>query len=139
MTKENDANRLCHDCGACLQRDIRPMTVRYRGTEATFEQPGWYCPQCGEGVVGGEDLATTRIVRANLKAEVEGVLSPSEVKRIRTALHLSQRKAGELLGGGSQAFHKYESGLVGVSRAMSNLLRLLDSDIERLGELERAA
>ena len=55
---------------------------------------------------------------------------------MREALGLSQRKAGEILGGGPRAFQKYESGKQAVSVPMSHLLRLLARDPSRLKELE---
>ena len=70
-----------------------------------------------------------------LRAKVEGVLSPDEVAGIRERLQLSQRRAGELLGGGPRAFQKYESGTQQVSTPMANLLRLLDKDPRRLAEI----
>ena len=135
MARKNARARVCHDCGVVLVRDSRPLRLRYLDHEATVDQPGWYCPRCGEGVVEGADLRATRAERASLKATAEGVLTPAEVRRIRTRLKLSQRAAGELLGGGRRAFQKYESGEVAVSQAMSNLLRLLDRDPRRLGEI----
>jgi HTH-type transcriptional regulator/antitoxin MqsA len=72
-----------------------------------------------------------------LRAEVHGVLKPDEVRAIRLRLKLSQRKAGELLGGGPRAFQKYESGEVLVSKPMAQLLRLLERDPRRLKELAR--
>jgi HTH-type transcriptional regulator/antitoxin MqsA len=70
-----------------------------------------------------------------LKAEVDEVLGPTQVAEVREKLGLSQRKAGELLGGGPRAFQKYESGKQAVSVPMSNLLRLLDRDPRRLREI----
>lgn len=136
MTPRNSQTEICHDCGKELQREIRPLEISYKGETLIVDQPGLYCSGCGEGLLDGKDLATTRIARAGLKARVEGLLSPDEVRRIRTKLRLSQRKAGEILGGGSRAFHKYESGLVTVSQAMSNLLRLLDQDPKLLLRLK---
>jgi HTH-type transcriptional regulator/antitoxin MqsA len=72
-----------------------------------------------------------------LKAESQGVLKPDAVRAIRLKLKLSQRKAGELLGGGPRAFQKYESGEVIVSRPMTQLLRLLMRDPSRLNELAK--
>ena len=129
----------CHDCGVVLVRDTRPLHLVYLDKSATVDQPGWYCPRCGEGVVAGPDLVSTRAARADLKARAEGVLTPEEVRRIRIRLKLSQRAAGEILGGGLRAFQKYESGEVAVSQAMSNLLRLLDRDPRRLVELRQSA
>ncbi|MGH7293988.1 MAG: type II TA system antitoxin MqsA family protein, partial [Polyangiaceae bacterium] len=70
-----------------------------------------------------------------LKAVVDGVLGPKEVAKVREALGLSQRKAGEVLGGGPRAFQKYESGKQAVSTPMSHLLRLLEKDPSRLKEI----
>jgi HTH-type transcriptional regulator/antitoxin MqsA len=70
-----------------------------------------------------------------LKAAAEGLPTPDDVRRIRRRLHLSQRNASEVLGGGPRAFQKYESGEVVVSRPMANLLLLLDRDPSRLKEL----
>jgi len=58
---------------------------------------------------------------------------------IRERLQLSQRRAGELLGGGPRAFQKYESGSQQVSVPMTNLLRLLAKDPKRLAELSGSA
>ena len=71
----------------------------------------------------------------HLKAEVDGILTPEGVSRIRRKLGLSQRRAGALLGGGPRSFQKYESGTDWVTRSMSNLLLLLDRDPTRLSEL----
>jgi HTH-type transcriptional regulator / antitoxin MqsA len=59
------------------------------------------------------------------------------VAAVREKPGLSQRKAGEILGGGPRAFQKYESGSQAVSAPMSNLLRLLAKDPSRLQELAR--
>ena len=72
-----------------------------------------------------------------LRAEADGLPTPKDVQRIRRRLKLSQRKAGELLGGGPRAFKKYESGEVVVSKPMANLLQLLDRDPSRLKEIAR--
>jgi HTH-type transcriptional regulator/antitoxin MqsA len=85
----------------------------------------------------GEDMEVVDRAIVELKAEVQGVLKPDEVRAIRLRLKLSQRKAGEILGGGPRAFQKYESGEVLVSRPMTQLLRLLSGDPRRLKELVR--
>ncbi len=51
-------------------------------------------------------------------------------------LGLSQRQAGELIGGGPRAVQKYESGEVEPGEAMLKLLRLLDNDPSRIAELQ---
>lgn len=129
----------CHECGAEMVRDVRPGEVTYKGHVVKIEQPGWYCQGCDEIVLDGPDSAVTERAFVQLKVEVDGILPPSEVARIRRKLGLSQRRAGALLGGGPRSFQKYESGTDWVTRSMANLLRLLDRDPNRLAELVAAS
>lgn len=133
---------ICHECGKDMVRGVRPMELTYKGQTLTVQQPGWYCA-CGEGVLTAEDSATTQPAyvawRDQIDAEAENLLPPEEVKRIRKKLHLAQRRAGVVLGGGPSAFGKYERRDGKPSLAMSNLLRLLDRDPERLKEIIPAA
>jgi HTH-type transcriptional regulator / antitoxin MqsA len=124
----------CHECGAEMVRDIRPLEFTYKGRSLTVQQPGWYCA-CGEGVLTPEDSAATQAEYVAFRDQVDGILSPVEVRRIRKRLGLQQKRAGVVLGGGVSAFGKYERKDGKPSLAMSNLLRLLDKDPERLQEI----
>ncbi|HJS33519.1 MAG TPA: type II toxin-antitoxin system MqsA family antitoxin [Alphaproteobacteria bacterium] len=116
----------CLACGGATVRATRRNTITYRGRSATYDAPGWWCAKCGEGYFDDADLDHYDRALADLKAEVEGVLKPAEVRRIREKTGLSQRTAGRVLGGGVHAFQKYESGSATVSDAMANLLRAID-------------
>jgi HTH-type transcriptional regulator/antitoxin MqsA len=132
--------RIHPETGEKLIRDVRPFTVKYGGRQRTVRLPGWYpAKSIGQGLHIGDDMAVVDRALTELKAEVHGVLKPDEVRAIRLRLKLSQRKAGEILGGGPRAFQKYESGEVLVSRPMTQLLRLLDRDPKRLRELRANA
>ncbi len=121
-----EVTQTCHECGGGMVRDIRPMTIRYRGLSATFDMPGLYCRECGEGLHTGKDMEISDRQLNRLKAQAERLVLPDEVRRIRKKLGLNQQAAGSLLGGGPNAFHKYESGEVLPSKAISNLLRVLE-------------
>lgn len=125
----------CHECGSPMHRDARPVVFTYRDKSIEVDQPGWYCTQCDKAIHSGEDMLATESEFVALKSKVLGVLGPEEVREVRKQLKLSQRKAGELLGGGPQAFQKYESGSYTVSRPMNNLLVLLNNDPSRIDEL----
>ena len=128
----------CTACGSeSLKRETRDRRMEYRGHVSTYDQPGLWCQACGEGFFDDADMDVRDRALATLKAEVEGVLKPAEVARIRTRLKLSQRTAGKVLGGGVNAFQKYESGDATVSDAMANLLRILDKHPAMLKELKR--
>lgn len=132
--------RIHPETGERLIRDTRPFTVKYGGRQRTVRLAGWYpAKSSGDALHLGDDMAVVDRALVELKAEVHGVLKPDEVRAIRLRLRLSQRKAGEILGGGPRAFQKYESGEVMVSRPMTQLLRLLDRDPKRLKELSASA
>ena len=129
----------CPETGRPMARGVRPMTLAYKGASVTFDMPGWYAEGVEDGVHTGEDMKVSDRRLNRLKAEVEGLLLPEEVRRVRRKLRLSQRRAGTLIGGGVNAFQKYESGEVLVSRAVSSALRLLDRDPASLDLLREAA
>jgi len=121
-----------------MRFEKRPDEIEYQGQKRVLRTLGWWCSQCGEAILTGEVLRAREKSFLELKAEVDGVLGPSEVAEVRTALGLTQRKAGQLLGGGPRAFQKYEAGTQAVSVPMSNLLRLLARDPSRIRELRPA-
>jgi HTH-type transcriptional regulator/antitoxin MqsA len=127
----------CPECGGPAVFETRSDTVEYKGHKASVEIAGYWCARCGEAVLEGDALAKRERAFLELRATIEGVLSPRQVAKIRERLKMSQRRAGELLGGGPRAFQKYESGEQQVSVPMANLLRLLDKDPRRLAEIAK--
>ena len=127
-------NPVCPKTGGPMRRDVRSMTLTYKGESITFDQPGWYCDESDEGILVGKDLSDRMLNR--LKARVEGLLEPEEIRRIRKKLHLTQEVAGLVIGGGPRAFQKYESGDLLPSRAISSALILLDHNPEALTVLK---
>lgn len=130
---------VCPETGAPMHRDARPMKLSYKDQSITFDMPGWYCTQSAESTHTGEDMKVSDRMLNLLKARVEGLLAPDEIKRIRKKLGLSQAEAGQIIGGGPRAFQKYEAGDLLPSRAISSALLLLDNDPAALGVLEEAS
>ena len=130
----------CPECGGRAVFETRTDTVEYKVHKAKVTVEGYWCEKCGEAVLDGDALRKRERAFLELRARVEGVLGPAELAAIRERLKLSQRQAGEILGGGPRAFQKYESGEQQASVPMANLLRLLAKDPRRLRELlERGA
>ncbi len=115
-----------------MRRDVRPMTLTYKGESITFDMPGWYCDQSQESIHTGEDMKISDRMLNRLKARSEGLLEPEEIRRIRKKLRITQEAAGLAIGGGPRAFQKYESGGLLPSRAISSALLLLDRDPKAL-------
>jgi HTH-type transcriptional regulator / antitoxin MqsA len=125
--------------GKPMVRGVRPLTITYKGRRETIDMPGWYGDESEEGVHTGEDMKVSDAALRRLKIAADHLLLPEEVRRIRVKLKLSQRDAGFVLGGGPNAFQKYESGEILVSRAMANQLRMLDAHPEQVEELKEQA
>lgn len=62
-------------------------------------------------------------------------LDPDQIRTIREGLGLSQREAGSILGGGPNAFAKYESGTLAPAAALANLLLVLRDNPAALSTL----
>ena len=121
----------CPQTGLPMVRGVRPMTITYKGHSATIDMPGWYCDESGESIHTGDDM-----VVSDQALNVEGLLTPEDVRRIRKGLKLTQKEAGIIIGGGRNAFQKYESGEVLVSKAITSALLLLDQNPEGLKVLK---
>ena len=125
----------CPETGRTLHRDSRPFTVRYKGHEMVVELPGYYPDGDGESVHVGGDMAAVDDALRQLKERVDGLPSPSTIRRIRSKLRLSQRAAGAVFRVGPNAFDKYERALIEPSGPTIQLLKLLDRHPELIGEL----
>ena len=128
---------VCPETGKPMVRDTRPMEITYKDQSTTVDMPGWYCHESGESIHTAEDMKVSDAALKELRLEVENLLKPQEVKRIRKKIGLSQRDAGTILGGGPNAFQKYEQDTVTVSKPMSNLLRVLERHPEEVEELRK--
>lgn len=130
-------NPVCPKTGAPMHRGVRSLTLTYKGESITFDMPGWYCDQSDEGIHTGADMKISDRELNRLKARVEGLLEPEEIRHIRKRLHLTQTIAGLVIGGGPRAFQKYESGDLLPSRAISSALVLLDHNPVSLAVLKK--
>ncbi len=129
-------NPNCPVCGGEAQRGAKPLTLTYKDQSITFDMPGWYCGSCDEAIHDGKDMQESDRQLNLLKATADNVLLPAEIRRIRKRLSLSQELAGKVLGGGPNAFNKYETGMIVPSQAVSNLLRVLDAQPDVLSLLK---
>jgi len=131
-----DITPLCPVTGAFMRRDVRPMTLTYRTQSITFDMPGWYCDASGESIHTSEDMKVSDRMLNLLKAQVDGLLEPKEIRRVRKKLNLTQCEAGKLIGGGPRAFQKYEAGDSLPSRAITSVLKLLDNNPDAIAVLK---
>ena len=96
-------------------------------------------PDCDEAVMNSRDMKVSDRELHILKAKAANLLAWVEVRRVRKRLGLTQREAGLILGGGPNAFQKYEAAERVPSEAISNLLRALEAYPSALEVLRREA
>jgi len=127
----------CPVCGAGkLVRESRDLSYTYGGRSAIIRQSGDYCDACGEGIFSSDESAQYLAAVGAFRVEVDAEpLAPTEVRRIRKKLGLTQREAGNIFGGGIRAFSQYERGETRQGKALDKLLRLLDRHPELLDEV----
>lgn len=131
----------CPLCGNnTLVSEVREMTYTYLGRKIIFPQDGEHCSSCQESIFNSQQgdtyLKRIKAFRAQVDAEP---LPPTEIRKVRKRLKLTQKKAGEIFGGGIRAFSQYERGITRPGKAADTLLRLLDRHPELLDEICKAA
>ncbi len=131
----------CLNCGAAeLARDTRDMPYVYKGETTMLPQvTGEFCKACGEAVL---DAAESRRVSASMREFAKqvnaAIVDPEFITGVRKKLHLDQREAAEIFGGGVNAFSRYENGKTKPSLALVKLLKVLDRHPDLLAEVRES-
>lgn len=116
----------CPICEAgSLVAGTKVATLRYSG--AVLHVPNVAvstCSECGEQMVLPEQARANDLKYADAKREHDGLWTSSRIAEWRMRWGLSQQEAAQLLGGGVNAFSKYERGEVMQSKAMDLLMRV---------------
>lgn len=81
------------------------------------------CPVCQEELVLPAQAKANEILFTDAKRRRDGLMTSAEIAAWRKRHQLTQADAAKLLGGGTNAFSKYERGEVMQSRAMDLLMR----------------
>ncbi len=123
--KEKQKTRPCPSCGGVMRRGLRDEIITYGNASLKYQQPGWHCTSCDDGVLEGVDNeyhdAALHEVMARAK---RSPISPLLIRAAREAVGVSQREAGRIFGGGPTAFYKYETAKSVPSKGMAKLLRI---------------
>ncbi len=130
--------QICPICGSGrLNKRIIDETFDYK--RQTLIIPNYIVYECNTCKEGLADKISVKISQKKLKdffREVDGLLGSTDIKRIRKKLGCTQEEMAKKLGVGLKTFARYETGQVIQSRAMDNLLRILDKHPEALREIE---
>jgi len=100
----------CPSCEGQMRRGVRDQQVEYHGQSHIYRQPGWWCEECDDGILGARDNEVADAALHEVMARAKkSPISPLLIRAAREAVGVSQREAGRLFGGGPTAFYKYES------------------------------
>jgi HTH-type transcriptional regulator / antitoxin MqsA len=131
----------CPVCGAAeLIADTRDLPYTYKGESTTISMvTGEFCPACAESVLdGAETERVMREMQAFARQVNAAIVDPAFIADVRKKLDLDQREAGEIFGGGVNAFSRYENGKTKPPLALIKLLKVLDRHPDLLEEIKVA-
>jgi HTH-type transcriptional regulator/antitoxin MqsA len=128
----------CPICGAAeLIHDTRDLPYTYKGETTTISDvTADFCPACGESIT---DMCETERVMSEMqmfnKQVNAAIVDPGFIVSVRKKLDLGQKEAGEIFGGGINAFSRYENGKTKPPLALIKLLKVLDRHPDLLNEV----
>ncbi|MDU3154568.1 type II TA system antitoxin MqsA family protein [Hafnia alvei] len=128
----------CPECGSKNTiKDYRDIPFTYKGQSTVVKAVGAdWCLDCGEGVIFKEESLRIDSILAEFNKQVNAsIIDPEYVVAMRKKLNLSQSEAGEIFGGGVNAFSRYETGKALPHVSTIKLLKLLDKYPELLEEI----
>lgn len=131
----------CPACGAGkLVRDTRDVTYTYKGESTVLPHvTGDFCPACDESILDAvESRRAMNLMLAFNKQVNASIVDPDFIAKVRKKLDLDQREAGEIFGGGVNAFSRYENGKTKPPLALVKLLKVLDRHPDLLDEVRAA-
>ena len=120
-----------------MVHDTRDLPYTYKGESTVLPSvTGDFCPACGEAVLkSGESARVSGLMLAFNKQVNASIVDPEFIASVRKKLHLDQREAAEIFGGGVNAFSRYENGKTKPPLALVKLLKVLDRHPDLLAEV----
>ncbi len=128
----------CPVCGTAeLINDTRDLPYTYKGITTIIEAvTGDFCSACNEVVLEMTESIRINDLMLQFNKQVNAAyVDPSFISNVRKKLHLDQREAAEIFGGGINAFSRYESGKTKPPLALVKLLKVLNHHPELLNEI----
>lgn len=119
------------NCPHCERGELESRTIqetiRYDGSRLEVEGIEISaCPACGEELVLPAQAKNNERRFSDAKRMHDGLLTSVEIAAWRKRHGLTQLQAAKLVGGGVNAFSKYERGEVMQSQAVDTLIRSID-------------
>lgn len=119
---------ICPICSAeALKPTVLTEQLTYSGKQISVEGiEVSVCENCGEEVVRPDQAKRNDVRFADARRIHDGLLTSAQIKGFRERWSLTQQQASAALGGGANAFSKYERGEVTQAQSMDLLMRVAD-------------
>ncbi len=131
----------CPICGAAnLVHDTRDQPYTYKGeTTVLSAVTGDFCTACDESILDADESRRTMQLMLEFQKQVNAaIVDPNFIVDVRKKLHLDQKEAAEIFGGGINAFSRYETGRTKPPLSLVKLLKILDRHPELIAEVRTA-
>ena len=129
----------CPLCAAAaeLVHDTRDLSYTYKGETTLIPAVnGDFCPACGEVILDAAESSRTSAAMLDFNKQVNAaIVDPGFIASVRKKLALDQKEAGEIFGGGDNAFSRYENGKTKPPLALVKLIKVLDRHPDLLNEV----
>jgi HTH-type transcriptional regulator / antitoxin MqsA len=129
----------CPICaGAELVHVTRDIPYTYKGASTVIQSvTGDFCPACGQAVLEKSESVKISALMLEFNKQVNAsIVDPAFIASVRKKLTLDQREAGEIFGGGANAFSRYERGKTKPPVALVKLFKVLDRHPDLLAEIK---
>jgi HTH-type transcriptional regulator/antitoxin MqsA len=120
-----------------LVHDTRDLPYTYKGETTLIPAvTGDFCPACGEAILDTAESTRTSAAMLDFNKQVNAsIIDPGFIASVRKKLALDQKEAGEIFGGGVNAFSRYENGKTKPPLSLVKLLKVLDRHPDLLNEV----
>jgi putative zinc finger/helix-turn-helix YgiT family protein len=127
MRIESEEKETCLICASDTAHLVtRPFPTKYRNVPVTVQAEMYRCDECGEEFSAPDQARElSRKVKAAAREKL-GLLPSERIIEIRRKYNLSQEKLETLLGLGPKEVTRWENDRVLQSKAIDDLLRLME-------------
>lgn len=125
-------------CPICIEQemihDTRDIPYTYKGETTVIPSvTGEFCPSCDEAVFDIDESQRVSEAMLEFNKQVNAsIVDPQFITSVRKKLHLDQKEAAEIFGGGVNAFSRYETGKTKPPLSLVKLFKILNNHPEFL-------
>ncbi len=119
----------CLRCGAdAVGERVIDVVVHHNGKSATIQDRQSFCTACENVSYIGKQISEHELAVASAIREMDGLLSPDELYRIRAKYRFKQTDMEQMLSTGPKTWTRWERGKIPQSKATDKLIRLIAED-----------